>query len=112
MDQPAVPLEISVTEANALAQAQPQQVLIVDVREPDELAICQIAGAQAIPMRQVPARLAELPRDRHLLVLCHHGSRSRAVTQFLRAQGYAKVTNIAGGIDAWAEEVDPTLAQY
>jgi len=112
MDQPVVPLEISAPAAHALAQAQPNQVLIIDVREPDELAICHVAGAQPIPMRQISSRLHELPRDRHLLILCHHGGRSRAVTQFLRAQGFAAVTNIAGGIAAWAEEVDPALARY
>jgi len=112
MDQPAVPLEISTTEAHALAQAQPNQVLIIDVREPDELAICHVAGAQPIPMRQISSRLHELPRDRHLLILCHHGQRSLRVTQFLRDQGFTTVSSIAGGIAAWAEEVDPALPQY
>ena len=112
MDQPAVPLEISATEAHALARAQPNQVLIIDVREPDELAICHVKGAQPIPMRQISARLHELPRDRHLLILCHHGQRSLRVTQFLRDQGFTIVSSIAGGIAAWAEEVDPALARY
>lgn len=69
MDQPAVPLEISATEAHALAQAQPNQVLMIDVREPDELAICHVKGAQPFPMRQISSRLHELPRDRHLLII-------------------------------------------
>ncbi len=112
MDQPAVPLEITATEAHALAQAQPNQVLIIDVREPDELAICHVEGAQPIPMRQISGRLHELPRNRQLLIICHHGQRSRAVTQYLRSHGFPAVTNIAGGIAAWAEEVDSTLAQY
>jgi len=112
MDQPAVPLEISATEAHALAQAQPNQVLIIDVREPDELAICHVKGARLMPMRQISARLHELPRDRHLLILCHHGQRSLRVTQFLRDQGFTIVSSIAGGIAAWAEEVDPALARY
>jgi adenylyltransferase/sulfurtransferase len=53
-----------------------------------------------------------LPRDRPILVLCHHGGRSRRVTQFLRAHGFAHATNIAGGIDAWAVHVEPSLARY
>ncbi|MEO6874976.1 MAG: rhodanese-like domain-containing protein [Opitutaceae bacterium] len=106
------PLEISVTEASALAQPGPDQALILDVREPAELAICQIIGAEHIPMRQVPTQVSTLPRDRHLLVLCHHGVRSLSVTQFLRAQGFTAASSIAGGIEAWAEQLDPAMARY
>jgi rhodanese-related sulfurtransferase len=63
-------------------------------------------------MGEIPARLGDLPRDQPLLVLCHHGARSLHVTRFLRAQGFALACNVAGGIDAWAREVDPTLARY
>ena len=58
------------------------------------------------------AAAAELPRDRHLLILCHSGMRSMRVTQFLRSQGFNAVSNIAGGIDAWAEELDPAMRRY
>ena len=112
MDLPDYPLEISVTEASALVKARPGKVQILDVREPDELAICRVAGAAHIPMRQVPTHLDTLPRDQHLLVLCHHGSRSLRVTQWLRAQGFIAVSNISGGIEAWAEEIDPAMNRY
>ena len=112
MDQPDYPLEISVATAKALLTSGEGQALILDVREPPELAINHLAGAEHIPMRQIPAHVATLPRDRHLLILCHHGQRSLVVTHFLRAQGFAAVSNIAGGIDAWAKEIDPTLARY
>ena len=112
MDSPAVPLEVSVTDAQALTQAAPNPALIIDVREPHEIAICQVPGAQTIPMRKIAASLEAIPRDRHVLVLCHHGMRSMAVTQFLRAQGYPSVSNIAGGINAWAEQLDPAMARY
>ena len=112
MSQTEFPLEITATEASQRVQAQPGQVRIIDVREPHELEICRVAGAEAIPMGQIPQHLATLPRDLHLLILCHHGSRSMRVTQFLRAQGFAAVTNIAGGIDAWAEALDPAMARY
>lgn len=112
MQSSSPPLEVSVTEAQALTQAHPDQVLIIDVREPAELAICSVVGARPIPMRQIPARVDSLPRDRHLLVLCHAGVRSMAVTQFLRAQGFPAVSNIAGGIEAWAAELDPAMARY
>jgi molybdopterin/thiamine biosynthesis adenylyltransferase/rhodanese-related sulfurtransferase len=106
------PLEISVTAAKQLLDQSPCGVLLVDVREPFEVAIAAIRGAELIPMGQIPASAHSLPRDEHLLVMCHHGGRSMRVTQYLRAQGYTAVTNIAGGIDAWAAEIDPTLRRY
>lgn len=112
MTSPAIPLEVTVAEANALVTASPTGVSILDVREPNELAICQVRGAQHIPMRKIPDQTADLPRDRHILVLCHHGQRSMVVTQFLRTQGFPAVSNIAGGIEAWAEQIDPEMARY
>ena len=112
MDPSAYPLETTVAEVSALLASDPTSALILDVREPHELAINQIAGATHIPMREVPAQMHTLPRDRYLLVLCHHGARSLRVTQFLRDQGFTTVSNIAGGIDAWAAEIDPTMRRY
>ena len=112
MDQPTVPLEITVTEASALLAADPSAVLILDVREPDELAINHVVGAAHIPMREVPAQMHTLPRDRRLLVLCHHGHRSLRVAHYLRDQGFTTVSSIAGGIEAWATEIDPTMRRY
>lgn len=112
MPDSAYPLEISVAEAKRLLDSTPTATRLIDVREPWEAEICQVAGAELIPMRQIPERLGELPRDVHLLIMCHHGGRSRQVTQFLRAQGLARVTNIAGGIDAWTTAIDPTLTRY
>jgi adenylyltransferase/sulfurtransferase len=63
-------------------------------------------------MRQIPEQIATLPRDTPLLALCHHGGRSMRVTQFLRANGFTNVSNVAGGIDAWAGQIDPSLARY
>jgi len=112
MDPHATPLEITAAEASALRAADPSSIVILDVREPHELAINQIAGATHIPLREIPAQMPTLPRDRYLLVLCHHGYRSLRVTQFLRDQGFTTVSNIAGGIDAWAAEVDLTMRRY
>jgi rhodanese-related sulfurtransferase len=103
------PLEVDVTTA---ARLQREGALLLDVREPDEVATCAIAGSQHIPMRQIPGVLPDLPKDRLILVQCHHGGRSLRVTQFLRANGFTQVSNDAGGIDAWALEIDPTLARY
>lgn len=103
------PLEVDVTTAAREMQAG---ALLLDVREPAEIATCAVPGSRHIPMRQIPENLPELPRDQPILVLCHHGGRSLRVTQFLRANGFNLVTNVAGGIDAWAQEVDPTLQRY
>ena len=63
-------------------------------------------------MRQIPEHVGALPKDKHLLIHCHHGGRSLRVTQFLRANGYDRVSNVAGGIDAWSLEIDPTVPRY
>jgi len=112
VDHQQPPLEISVTEAHALLQRDKSTALLIDVREPREVEICSVAGSEKIPMGQIPAAISNLPRDRHLLVLCHHGGRSMRVTQFLRANGFPNVTNIAGGIEAWATEVEPGMNRY
>jgi len=103
------PLEVDVVTA---AQLHREGALLLDVREPFEVATCAIAGSRHIPMRQIPENLPDLPRDRQIVVLCHHGGRSLRVTQFLLANGFTRVSNIAGGIDAWAEQIDPSLARY
>jgi len=103
-------LEISSAEARKLLDQN--RAALLDVREPFEHAICQVAGSQLLPMGEVPAAVGRLARDRPLLILCHHGGRSLRVTQFLRAQGFSHATIVRGGIDAWAQEVDRTLRRY
>jgi adenylyltransferase/sulfurtransferase len=112
MNPPDYPLDLTVAEASQLVKSRPATVRILDVREPFEVEICRIAGAETIPMRQIPEHVATLPRDQYLLILCHHGNRSLRVTQFLRAQGFSAVSNIAGGIDAWAEQLDSAMPRY
>jgi rhodanese-related sulfurtransferase len=90
----------------------PDRTVIIDVREPYEIEICQIEGSRSIPMRQIPEQLDTLDRDKHLLILCHSGGRSRRVTEFLRGRGFTAVSNISGGIDAWAEEIEPGMRRY
>ena len=112
MSDSAYPKEISVEETKQLLESNTEQVLLIDVREPDEVAICRIADARHIPMRQIPENLDTLPTDRQLLIYCHHGARSMRVTDFLRAKGFPAATNVAGGIDAWAEKIDPAMRRY
>ncbi|MCF3648486.1 molybdopterin-synthase adenylyltransferase MoeB [Synoicihabitans lomoniglobus] len=106
------PLEVSVAEAQALLEANDRPARMIDVREPHEFAICSVSGADQIPMRQIPENVGELPRDQHLLIMCHHGGRSMRVTEYLRAQGFTAVTNVAGGIDAWATTIEPGMLRY
>ncbi len=89
-----------------------EDVQLLDVREPQELAIVSLPGATHIPMREIPGRLAELDRDRPIVVMCHTGIRSRHVAGFLLANEFEQVFNLAGGIDAWAVEIDPDLSRY
>ena len=103
------PLEVDVATA---AQLHREGALLLDVREPFEVATCAVAGSRHIPMRQIPESLPDLPRDRLILVQCHHGGRSLRVTEFLRANGFTQVSNVAGGIDAWAEQIAPSLTRY
>ena len=107
-----IPLELSVADAKRLLDTGADRVLLIDVRETHEVALCRIEGAVHIPMRQIPEQVGQLPSDRHLLIHCHHGGRSLRVTEFLRARGYASVSNVAGGIEAWAEQIEPGMARY
>lgn len=103
--------EISVGELNAKRAAH-ENFMLLDVREPDEVATAAIADATVIRMAEIPQRLADLPTDRPIVVMCHHGGRSAQVTAFLNANGFANAVNLEGGIDAWSLQVDRSIARY
>ena len=88
-----------------------EDVFILDVREPYEYQIAQIGG-KLIPQNDVPQRLAEIPRDREIVVQCRSGARSQKIAEFLKQSGYAQVVNLAGGILAWSDEIDPKVQKY
>ena len=94
-----------------LQQAGPQGVLL-DVRESWEYERVHLPGSVHIPMGDIPARLEELNSGHTYVVMCHHGMRSLQVAGYLSGQGFQQVANLAGGIDAWAEALDPTLLRY
>ncbi|WP_243020135.1 rhodanese-like domain-containing protein [Simplicispira sedimenti] len=98
------------------AQEGDARPLMLDVREPWECALASVSAQGfellAIPMGSLPARLAELDRDRPIACLCHHGVRSMHVAAWLAQQGWDCVANIEGGIDAWAREHDPQVPRY
>ena len=102
---------ISVADLSAWREGDAPHV-VLDVREDHELAICALEHALHIPMGQVPARLAELPRDKQLVVMCHHGMRSAQAAAWLRRAGHDNVTNLDGGIDDWARKIDTGMATY
>jgi rhodanese-related sulfurtransferase len=85
---------------------------LLDVREPWEQQICQIAGSRLLPMRALPARLDELDPQQPVVCICHHGARSAHVAMWLARQGFADVYNLSGGVDAWARQVDRQMATY
>jgi rhodanese-related sulfurtransferase len=110
--KPNVP-EVSVSELKQwLGSAKPPR--LIDVREPDEWEACRISGAELIPLSQWPQSALEKLADKEelLLMQCHHGSRSARATAYLLDQGYKNVKNVAGGIDAWSIEIDPSVPRY
>jgi rhodanese-related sulfurtransferase len=88
-----------------------EDLMILDVREPYECQIASIGGT-LIPMNQVPDRLAEIDRNREIVVQCRSGARSQRIAEFLAARGYPNVKNLAGGILAWADQIDPKIQKY
>lgn len=103
--------EISVVDLAKLREAGHAHVLL-DVREPWELATARLDPCLHIPMGEVPAKVEEIPRDVPVYVLCHGGVRSGRVVEYLRGQEYGNVTNVRGGIAAWSAEVDPSVPVY
>ena len=91
--------------------ARPKPVLL-DVREPWEFELCHLDNSLTMPMRSVPARYLELDRNADTVVICHHGARSMQVAMFLEQQGFASVTNLTGGVAAWARDVAPGMPTY
>lgn len=103
--------EITVQELAAVRRAGKKHVLL-DVREPGELAVARLDPCLHIPLADVPARQGEIPRDVPLYVMCHGGVRSAAAAKFLSGQGFADVSNVRGGIAAWSAEIDASVPTY
>jgi len=95
-----------------LADPRREKPVLLDVREPWEFEKARIEGALHIPMREVPARLAEIAADKEIVAICHHGGRSMQVAMFLEKNGFSKVHNLAGGVNGWSQAVDPSVPVY
>ena len=106
-----LPIEVDVHQAVAILNENPEACLL-DVREPAEIQASRLENTINIPMMQLPFMLHVLPRDKPILVLCHHGARSLRAAGFLRSSGMISAQSIRGGIDAWSLEIDPTVPRY
>jgi molybdopterin/thiamine biosynthesis adenylyltransferase/rhodanese-related sulfurtransferase len=104
-------IDITPRDYEAL-RARGEDHVLVDVREPHEHRIAHLEGAVLIPLRTVPDHLKELDRDRLIVLYCHHGPRSRAALEYLRGQGFTRLKNLKGGLDAWSRDVDPAVPRY
>lgn len=110
---PDLPLEISCQAVKAKFDAG-DDFLLVDCREADEYAAARIDAARLLPMSEIERRVRELEaeRGRPIVVHCHHGGRSLRVAKWLRQQGFAGAQSMAGGIEAWSLEIDPSVPRY
>ncbi len=90
------------------------EVVLLDVREPAEVAAASVEGAAVVAMGEIKSRLSELEEhaDDRVVVMCHHGARSMQVAAFLRQQGFDDVKSMAGGIDLWSRDIDPAVPRY
>ena len=104
--------DIDVDADEVRAAFERGEIQLIDVREPYEHAIARIPRARLIPMRSLAASVGSLDPRREVVLLCHHGMRSAAAADFLHEQGFQRVWNLTGGIDAWSEEVDPGVKRY
>ena len=104
--------EISAEELHRELHTKGQNLVLVDVREPHEWEIAHIEGATLIPLSQLPERLSELDGHAEIVTQCHHGARSMKALEILKGAGFGRVRSLAGGIDAWAERVEPGMARY
>ena len=102
--------EVRPTALKALLDSA-QPPLVLDVRENWEREAARLPGTLDIPMNDIPMRLAELPRDREIVVMCHGGVRSMKVAYFLSQNGFTHISNLTGGIHAWVDEFDPAKAE-
>ncbi|MDX1534529.1 MAG: molybdopterin-synthase adenylyltransferase MoeB [Thermoplasmata archaeon] len=111
-EEDALDSAFQVDVAEAAEMIEKGDAMLLDVREPMEWQIVHIEGAKLMPVGEVPYKVGELSTADNIIVHCHTGARSARITQFLRDLGFQKVWNMAGGIDAWAAQVDPTLTRY
>jgi len=99
-------------ELQAYLQQTTTPPLLLDVREPWEFAICHIEGSKLVPMRQIPTATDQFDKESDIVVICHHGIRSRQIAKYLESLDFKNMINLEGGVQAWAADVDHTMATY
>jgi rhodanese-related sulfurtransferase len=104
--------EFSASELRAYLETAPEKPLLLDVREPWEFDKARIEESTLLPMRSIPERMRELNPEQEIIVICHHGVRSRMVGLYLENHGFSNIINLVGGVEAWAREVDPNMPTY
>lgn len=104
--------QMSVTELQKYLESTEPAPLLLDIREPWEYGICHLKGSRLVPMRQIPGTLADLDPEQEVVVICHHGIRSRQVAQFMYQQGFSRIINMEGGMAAWSQYVDRDVPTY
>ena len=95
-----------------LADSGRKPPVLLDVREPWEYQTCRIEGSTLVPMNTIPARAQHLDPETDTVVICHHGTRSFQVALFLERNGFSNLYNLQGGVNAWADQVEPTMPKY
>ena len=105
-------IEKSVLEISEILNDSSIIPVILDVREKWEYDICHIENSVHIPMGQITERKDDLNNNDMIIVVCHHGIRSRMVAKYLDANGFTNIINLSGGVDAWSNEVDPSMTKY
>lgn len=104
--------QFTATQVHEYVQKAATPPLLLDVREPHEVAICAIAGSVNIPLGQISTAWETLDPNREIVLICHHGIRSMQAGLFLEQQGFEHLINLTGGINAWAQAVEPAMARY
>ncbi len=104
--------ELTATALRDLLETADPRPLLLDVREAWEFEICHLVDSVLLPMRQIPTVVPKLNPQQDIVVICHHGIRSRLVVEYLEQSGFDRVFNLAGGVAEWAREVDPTMPTY
>ncbi len=103
---------IDVKSLKQLILQKTTDLLLLDVREKYEYELCRLEGALLIPLNTIPQHLHDLPKDKHIIVYCHHGMRSASVVTYLKSNGFIRISNLEGGIHQWAKQIDDSVAVY
>lgn len=103
--------EISPGELQLLLDSG-QDYILLDVRQPWEFKICQLPNSINIPLNDLDKSVAQLPDDKEIVTICHHGVRSKQAAIILEQSGYLKVVSLQGGVEAWARDINPTMERY